>query len=161
MLRHCQVYCMPDLLQKQIGCIKPLLITTVSSASLVTLVAVVGAGGMLLANFWILEPPRLVLRLFLGHLKCHRSWIRSSSDSWLWYVYVGAVQASASNAKLVNSEVIVNILSMVRWTERRKLHHSIDTNSYSTMFNFTEADVRAQVWLCYCLVAVKLKGQWL
>ena len=25
------------------------------------------------------------------------------------------------------------------------------------MFNFTEADVRAQVWLCYCLVAVKLR----
>ena len=50
---------------------------------------------------------------------------------------MGAVQASTSNAKLVNSEVIVNIHSTVRPREHRKLHHSIDANSYTTMFNLT------------------------
>ena len=53
---------------------------------------------------------------------------------------VHAVQVSTSNTKLANSEVVDKIPFMVSLRERRKLHHSLDANSYTTMFNFADAD---------------------
>ena len=61
------------------------------------------------------------------------------------------VCSTASDAKLANSEIIDNILSMVRLKDYRKVHHSKDANSCPTMFNFADADTQgwARGWLRY------------
>ena len=58
------------------------------------------------------------------------------------------MQASASDVKLANSEIIDNILSTVRLKDHRKVHHSKDANSCPTMFNFADTDTLSGFKMC-------------
>ena len=99
-----------------------------------------------LVNFCILEPLSLVLRLFLGHLNPTglKSGVALTHD---FGRYTCVQYRSPPRVRTVH-KVIDN---MVWPREGRKQHHSMDASSYTTMFNF--ADANAQVGYCPYVLA--------
>ena len=81
--------------------------------------------------FMYLQLISLVQRLFLGQLKCRWSQIGSSSDTQLW-LGICACSLTGSPSVMPSSWTVHKAIDiMVKSKERRKLHHSIDANTYN------------------------------